>query len=446
MAAPKTIALVGAGDRGMIYARYALERPDRARIVAVAEPNERRRQAAAGLFGLPPERCYRSWDELLAAPRLADGCVIATQDRLHVEPCLAALASGYGVLLEKPMALTEADCVRLASAAKASGQPLSVCHVLRYTAFWKAAKAAVDGGDLGRPYTIFHAENVSYQHMAHSYVRGNWRDSAVASPMILAKCCHDLDLVAWLAGARPFRVASFGSLSHFRPENAPPGAPARCTDGCPADCPYDAVETYLEGRPMKLALRKAGSPGVRAAMGLLLAAPGACRLVPGLRRYVRWTEWPTSTISDDLREEGVMRALREGPYGRCVYRCDNDQVDHQETIIDFEGGLTATLRMHGHSHLEGRTLRIDGSEGTLLGTFGGGGRLELHRHADGKVVRYPARSDAYGHAEGDRGAMALFVDALDGAPSATGADEALTSHRLAFAADEARRSGRVVNL
>jgi len=444
--APKTIALIGAGDRGMIYARYALRRPDRLRVVAVAEPNEARRLAAARLFDLPPGRCYRSWDELLAAPRLADGCVIATQDRLHVEPCLAALAAGYGVLLEKPMALTEIDCVRLADAARDSGQPLAVCHVLRYTAFWKAARAAVLDGAVGRPYTILHAENVSYQHMAHSYVRGNWRNSGSASPMILAKCCHDLDLIAWLAGARPLRVASFGSLSHFRPENAPPGARERCTDGCTVDCPYNAVATYLEGRPMKLALRKAGSPGVRAAMGLLLAAPGLCGVLPGLRRYVRWPEWPTSTISDDLGQEAVMRALREGPYGRCVYRCDNDQVDHQETIIEFDGGLTATLRMHGHSHLEGRTLRIDGSDGTLLGSFGGGCCLELHRHADGRVQRYPARSDAYGHAEGDRGVIEHFVEVLSGAPSATSADEALASHRLAFAADEARRTGRVVSL
>ncbi|MBU0929409.1 MAG: Gfo/Idh/MocA family oxidoreductase [Spirochaetes bacterium] len=441
-----TAVLIGAGDRGMIYAGFALAHPERLKVVAVAEPDPARRERAARLHGIPPERRYRDWAELLAEPRLADGCIVATQDRLHVEPCLAAFEAGYHVLLEKPMALSEPDCARVAEAARGSGRALSVCHVLRHTAFWKAAKAVVDRGDIGEPYSIFHAENVSYHHMAHSYVRGNWRDSASASPMILAKCCHDLDLIAWLAGRRPLRVASFGALSHFRPENAPPGATPRCTDGCRAECQYDAVDTYLRGRHMKLALRKAGSAPVRAAMGLLLRAPGLCRLVPGLGRYVDWPEWPTSTITTDLSEAGVMRALREGPYGRCVYACDNDQVDHQETIFDFEGGLTATLRMQGHSHLEGRTLRIDGSRGTLLGTFGGGGGLEVHRHRDGRRARYPVRSDAYGHAEGDRGMIERFTEILEGRTEASPADEALMSHRMAFAAHESRAGGRVVSL
>jgi predicted dehydrogenase len=438
--------LIGAGDRGNRYADYALRRPDRLKIVAVAEPQPQRRKLFALRHGLGADQVFEDWRELLGRPRPAEGAIIATQDQFHAAPALAALAAGYQVLLEKPMATSEADCVALAQAARRSGRSLCVCHVLRYTDFFRTVKELIDAEALGEVYSILHAENVSYHHMAHSYVRGNCGDSGSSSPMILAKCCHDLDLIQWFAGSKAVRVASFGNLGHFRSERAPASAPPRCTDGCPAasTCRYEATDTYLKGLHMKRALSRSCDLPVALAARIMLAAPRLAAGMPGLKRYAVWKEWPTSAITEDLSRVGIMQALREGPYGRCVYRCGNDQVDHQETLIEFESGLTASLRMQGHSHQEGRTLRIDGSKATLRGSFGSNGALELWDKATGRRRSLPIKSSPFGHEEGDVGIMDRFVDALNG--RATDPEEALASHLLAFAAHRARVEHRVVEL
>jgi predicted dehydrogenase len=441
----KRCILIGAGDRGNRYASYALEHPDRLKIVAVAEPLRARREAFAAKHGLGEAQVFEDWGELLAKPRIADGAIVATQDQFHSAPALAALEAGYQVLLEKPMATSEAECLALVEASRRADNSLCVCHVLRYTAFFRAIKELIDSGELGEVYSIFHAENVSYHHMAHSYVRGNWGTIAASSPMILAKCCHDLDLIQWFAGSRPLRIASLGSLSRFRPERAPEGAPERCTDGCPAaaTCLYEATATYLEGLHMKRALAAGSSPTALAAR-FMLAWPRLAAATPFIKRYSVWKEWPTSAITEDLDAEGIMRALREGRYGRCVYRCGSDQVDHQETIVEFEGGLSACLRMQGHSYQEGRTLRIDGSAATLRGSFGPHAELELMDKASGRRRRIPVKSQGFGHEEGDSGLMDRFLEVLNGAKSDPA--EALTSHLLAFAADRARIERRVVEL
>ncbi len=306
----------------------------------------------------------------------------------------------------------------------------------------------IDSGRIGRVRTIFHAENVAYYHMAHSYVRGNWRRSDLSSPIILAKCCHDLDLVAWYAGARPRRVASFGELGYFLSEAAPKGAPARCTDGCPvsADCPYDAVESYLHGAHMKRALASSGSMLISVAARLMCSWPRLAGALPGLSRYRIWKEWPTSTITNDLTEGGIMKALREGPYGRCVFRCDNDQVDHQETIIEFDNGVTATLRMHGLSAREERTIRIDGTAGTLRARFGGGSRIEIRRHGQRKCETYRIPGDVIGHGEGDAGVMDDFISDLNAPIEERAQENYLAGHLLAFAADSSRLEGAVVDM
>jgi predicted dehydrogenase len=438
--------LIGAGDRGNRYADFALAHPDRLKIAAVAEPNLKRREAFAERHGLGAQEVFEDWGELLRRPRLAGGAIVATQDQYHAAPALAALAAGYRVLLEKPMATSEADCIALSEAARGTGCSLTVCHVLRYTDFFKTIKNLIDSGELGEVYSIFHAENVSYHHMAHSYVRGNWGNSGTSSPMILAKCCHDLDLIQWFAGSKAVRVSSVGNLGRFRGDKAPEGAPERCTDGCPAaeSCLYEATATYLKGIHMKRALSMSDDLPVALAAKLMLSAPALAAALPGLKRYAIWKEWPTSTITEDLNPEGIMRALREGPYGRCVYRCGNDQVDHQETIIEFESGITASLRMQGHSHAEGRTLRIEGSKASLRGVFGSRGALELCDKATGRRRSFPVKSSPFGHAEGDIGIVDRFVEVLNGAPSDP--EEALASHLLAFAADRARREHRVVEL
>ena len=236
-------------------------------------------------------------------------------------------------------------------AAEERGRLLMICHVLRYTAFFSALHQILASGRLGRIITVEHRENVAYWHMAHSFVRGNWRNSQVESPMILAKCCHDMDILYWNLGPVR-RLSSFGSLSHYRPENAPPGAPERCTDGCPAadECPWYAPRLYLHGH----------------------------------------TGWPVSVISEDLSQEARRRALETGPYGRCVYHCDNDVVDHQTVNLEFESGASGTLFMHGHSHEEGRTMRYDGTRATLRGRFGYGfgDSIEIHDHLTGRVEEH----------------------------------------------------------
>ncbi|MGC9356822.1 MAG: Gfo/Idh/MocA family protein, partial [Anaerolineae bacterium] len=216
-----------------------MEHPDEIRFAAVAEPHDERRARFAAAHDIPRERRFATWEDLLAGDRRADVAVIATLDQTHTGPALAALEAGYDVLLEKPMATTLADCVRLVQAAERTGRLLQIAHVLRYSPFFAALHEILASGRLGEIVTVEHRENVSYWHMAHSYVRGNWRRTDEASPMILAKCCHDLDILTWNLGPVR-RLSAWGSLKHYREENAPPGAPERCTDGCPAaeSCPW----------------------------------------------------------------------------------------------------------------------------------------------------------------------------------------------------------------
>ncbi|HYN89638.1 MAG TPA: Gfo/Idh/MocA family oxidoreductase, partial [Ardenticatenaceae bacterium] len=328
-----TAVLAGAGNRGYYsYGPYALEHPDELRFVAVAEPDPLRRARFAETHGIPPERCFASWEELVARGQIADAFFNMTQDQSHHASTLAALRAGYDVLLEKPMATRLADIIGLVQAAEGSGRLLQVCHVLRYTPFWSTLHEIVASGRLGEIITVEHRENVVYWHMAHSFVRGHWCSVERSSPMILAKCCHDLDLLCWNMGRPVRRLHSFGSLIHFHPEKAPPGATERCTDPCPAGdiCPFDARRLYLDPE----------------------------------RRH-----WPVTAITDDLSLEGRLRALQAGPWGRCVYKSDNDVVDHQTVNMEFEGGASVLLVMHGHSHEEGRTMRYDGSRATLRGSF-----------------------------------------------------------------------------
>ncbi len=411
MAQPIETALIGAGNRGYAaYGLYALRHPDQIRFTAVAEPHQERRRRFAAAHRIPPERQFASWQELYAQGQIARALVNCTLDRMHLESTLPALELGYDVLLEKPMSNALAGNVRLVQAAEAHGRLLMVCHVLRYTAFFSALHEILASGRLGRIVTVEHRENVVYWHMAHSFVRGNWRNSQIESPMILAKCCHDMDLLFWNLGPVR-RLSSFGSLLHYRPENAPPGAPERCTDGCPVagECPWYAPRLYLHD----------------------------------------YTGWPVSVISEDLSLQARRRAIETGPYGRCVYRCDNDVVDHQTVNLEFESGATGVLFMHGHAHEEQRTMRYDGTRATLRAKFGYGfgDNLEIHDHLTGRVEQIDLQAGASGHGGGDFGLMAAFVQALHNPASAlTTARESLESHLMAFAAEDARLQGSVVSM
>lgn len=404
-------------------------------MVAVAEPIPARRERCARQHELEPAQVFTTWEDLLAGPKRADAVVIATQDSDHVAPTLAALAAGYDVLLEKPMATTLADCVTLIRAAEQAGRILQIGHVLRYTNFFRTVREIVQSGRLGDVVTYEHRENVAYYHMAHSFVRGNWSRQGQSSPMILAKSCHDLDLITWILGDEITHLSSTGSLRHFRPERAPrPDLPARCTDGCPieAECPFSAIGIYLDFKPWR---------PLAAALG-----------VPPDFDLSTFITWPNSTLADgDLRPEAIRRALEEGPYGRCVYHADNDVVDHQIVVLETAAGASVGFFMHGHSHEEGRTLRIDGSRATLEGAYMlTRQEIRIHEHLTGATeTLHPAENAAeFGHADGDRGLMAAFLDTLrrGEASAVTDARAALESHLLAFAAEEARLKHSVIDM
>jgi predicted dehydrogenase len=412
---PVQAVLIGAGNRGRsVFGRFALREPGRLRIGAVAEPDAGRREAFAAEHGIPAARCFGDWRELFAAPALAEVAIVATGDTLHVEPALAAFAKGYHVLLEKPIAPTPEECLRVVEAAEASGRLLQIGHVLRYTPFYERVHEVLRSGVLGELVTIDMKEHVAYWHFTHSYVRGKFRSRALAAPLVLAKTCHDMDLLVWFAERAPARVASFGSLLHFRRSSAPPGAPERCTDGCPvqASCPHDALRFYLE-------------PDEK------------------LARF-----WPWSDVSPDPAREARRRALETGPYGRCVYRCDNDVVDHQVLAIEFEGGLTASFGVHGAASEEKRTIRVSGTRGELRGVLHDG-VIEVTRHGQLGTERIETKGGVLDHFGGDEGLLAHFVDVV--ARRAwdelrTSGRVSLASHLLGFAAERARESGAVVEL
>lgn len=446
---------IGAGNRGTYaYAPHVLAHPEAGRFVAVADPVAERRARFARRHDIPAADCAADFRELLARPRFADFALIATPDALHVEPAIAAMERGYHVLLEKPMALTEADCRRLVEVAERTGAILQICHVLRYTALFETLKRCIDAGELGRVVTIQHAENVSYWHYAHSYCRGNWRNVAASSPMILAKSCHDLDILHWLAGARAARVASFARPTELCEANAPEGAPAFCIEGCPhsATCPYDATAMYLDVAPVLQDVALTEQPRSARALVAAFRAQRATldRLqLRALRGLAPWTGWPVNVVSEDPRREAVEAALRSGPYGRCVYRVgDNDQVSSQTVNVAFENGVNAAFTMHSTSHREGREIRIDGTRASAIGRFYQLEQtLEIVAHKSGarRRVRFPARADLHGG--GDARLFADFLAALrcESQPITTAA-ESLHSHQMAFAADVAARERRVVEL
>jgi predicted dehydrogenase len=413
------VALIGAGDRGSRYARYAELYPERMQLVAVAEPNLERRTNFAQRYQLVAQNCFSDWQALLAAPLELDAVFVCTTDMLHTAPASAALAKGYHVLLEKPMAPTLDEAVQLVQLAETSQRILQICHVLRYTNFFQKVREVVQSGRLGRLINITHTENLVYWHMAHSFVRGNWRNTEVAAPMILAKCCHDFDILQWIIQKPVTWLSSLGDLSHFRPENAPAGAPLRCTDGCSVSetCKFYSPRLYHNAQ----------------------------------------TGWPYDVVTPIASLEARLAALQSGPYGRCVYHCDNNVVDHQVVNMAYADGLTATLVMNGHGSEECRTMRYDGTLATLRGKFSANvSELTIHDHLSGEVQSISVEvslSDAAlakawrdGHGGGDLGIVHSFIEALNGETDAhlTTARVSLESHLLAFAAEQSRLTHQVV--
>ncbi len=407
------IAVIGAGARGFLsYMPYVLNHPHEAEVVAVAEPDSRRRADFAKAFQLNESQTFVTWEHLLDQPKLCDALLICTQDRMHFEPTMQALRKGYHVLLEKPMSANPLECSLMTEEARNRGLMLSICHVSRYTPFWRQLKQLISSGRIGDVVSVQHNENVGYLHYAHSFVRGHWRNSDLSSPMILAKSCHDMDLIRWLVDSECTRISSFGSLSHFRPENAPAGATERCTDGCPAEasCPYSSTRYYLQD----------------------LERNPFARL-----------------IADPPTLDNRMKAIQTGPYGKCVYRSDNNVVDHQVVNMEFENGATVMFSMCGHTRDINRIVQIMGTKGEIRGDLLKG-EIDLFEFSGGVRTVIQAGTEESGHQGGDDGIMRQFLSDMrerNFANQLTSADSALESHLMAFAAEQSRlRGGEVVDM
>ncbi|MBB6097502.1 putative dehydrogenase [Deinobacterium chartae] len=398
-----TVALIGLGNRGFdAYGRLISEMPHLGRVTHAVDALPGRLERARRLFGLGEDALFAHWDAFFALGRVADAVVIATPDDQHLEPTLKALELGYHVLLEKPITLREADLEVLLAAERRSVGRVTVCHVLRYTPFFSKLKAMVEAGAVGQLVGIQHTENIAHWHFAHSYVRGNWRSTRFAAPMLLAKACHDLDILRWLVDSPPRRVSSQGSLHHFRPENRPVGATDRCLDGCAveASCPYSAPRLYLTGD---------------------LAA------------------WPTRVVCDTPERAAVLEALRSGPYGRCVYACDNDVADHQNVLVEFESGVQVALTVSAFTQHNTRTLQIFGTHGELRGDLERG-EIEWHdfRTQEHHRISVPTPRGR-GHAGGDERLVRAWLESLaDHAELRTTLAASIDSHRMAFEAERAR--------
>eukprot|EP00095_Tigriopus_kingsejongensis_P004155 snap_masked-scaffold1541_size36691-processed-gene-0.1 protein:Tk04155 transcript:snap_masked-scaffold1541_size36691-processed-gene-0.1-mRNA-1 annotation:"predicted protein" len=341
-----TAVVIGAGNRGQNYANFALDFPSRLSVVGVAECQPHRLDRMRERFDLAEEVCFKDWRDLVAQEKMADLAIVATQDQMHKEPAMALAQKGYHLILEKPMAVDEAECEAIAQACQEHGTIVAVCHVLRYFPPCVKIRELIDSGVIGEVVTINHVENILFWHFAHSFVRGNWRQEASSTFSLLAKCCHDIDLIMYWMGDRKCRqIQSFGGLYHFKESQKPTGAAKRCFDcGVEKDCPYSAQKVYMKSK-------------------------------------VDRPEWPMSVVCDIEDHPGgyqaaLREALEDGPYGRCVYDCDNDVADHQMVNMEFESGATATMTMNAFTRNMSRETRICGTKGELR--WGGSPQGPIH--------------------------------------------------------------------
>jgi predicted dehydrogenase len=413
------IGLLGAGNRGATaYGRYMLRRPDLAELVAIADLRPDRLAAAGAEHGVAQSHLYSDWQQLLKHERDLDAVIVALPDRLHHPAAMAAMRRVPAILLEKPICSTPAELRALRSAARRRGTDITVAHVLRYTPFFLRIRQLLERGAIGTLQTVRHTEQVGYWHFAHSYVRGNWRRADQSSPMILSKASHDFDILRWLIDARCTHVESVGRLGHFTPANAPPGSTERCDQGCAVErqCPYSALHIYLE------------------------------QLKPQ-------NAWPHDVVALDTTPIGIAEALHTGPYGRCVYRCDNDVMDHQSVTLGFANGVTATMNVAAFTRDITRTLHLMGSHGEIIGDFTAGTiAVSDFRTEEIRTSTMAVSADAI-HGGGDDQLMADFLGrAMERkrrgtSPDAlTSLEQSLESHDMAFAAERSRLSGERVSL
>lgn len=403
---PIKVIVVGAGNRGWgAYSSYGLKNPDELQVVGVAEPIPYRRERIAKAFNIPMEHQFVTWEHVFDIPKFADALFITTPDDLHYGPAMAGLEAGYDLLLEKVIAQTWEECNDILKLTEKKKAIVAVCHVLRYSAYFRKMKEVLDAGVIGEVVSVQHLEPIERIHMAHSFVRGNWGNSTKSNPIILSKSCHDTDILRWLIDKPSQKVSSFGSLSLFKESMAPEGSTDRCTNGCTVEreCPYSAIRIYKEKRG-----------------------------------------WLGHLNLEKVSDETILRELKNGPYGRCVYHCDNDVVDHQVCNFEFADGITAAFSMEALTHYSGRRTRIFGAEGDL---FGDQKTMTITNAVSGKQDVWDvgrAIKGADDHGGGDHGLVHDFVRAVDAQdPSILTSTIQLSmeSHLMGFQAEASRLDG-----
>ena len=407
-----TLAVIGAGCRGMYaYAPYLLENQHLGNVIAIAEPNEQKRNLFKKMYNIDEKNVFKDWQSLLENDKIADAIIIANNDEDHFNPTKIALEKGYNVLLEKPMSNKLDEVIELGNLAKIhSDKVFMVCHVLRYTPFFTELKRIIDSKELGELVNISHHENIGYWHFAHSYTRGNWRDSNTTSPLILAKSCHDMDLLLWLTGKNCLNIASFGRLSHMREENFIKEAMSdRCVNcSMESNCPYSAKKIYLEDN----------------------------KLVASL-----------NAVCTNPTKENLEKSIIDGPYGRCIYKCDNNVVDHMVNILEFEDNITATFNLSAFTKECTRTTKLMFTHGEI-GANHTKNIIDVYKFGDNshKII-YP-KVQKSGHGGGDYGIIKDFISMLqnNNGDYKTSVLKSVDSHIMAFAAEYARVNKVVVNM
>lgn len=424
-----SVAIIGCGSRGQnVYGKYMFESKDKFKILALCDTNEKMLEIAGEKFQVEAENRFTDPTEFFQEKR-ADALVLATQDRDHVWMCVQALKLGYDVLLEKPVSPVESELYELLDAQKRYGGKVIVCHVLRYAPAFIKVKQIIDSGEIGKIVSIDWTEQVAYWHQAHSFVRGNWRNDQETSPMIMQKCCHDLDLIQYYVNSKCDYVYSVGDLAFFNRKNQPKGASDRCQDCIYINsCPYSAEKLYVKQ------FVDIGSV----------------------------TGWPFDVVdlTRPITVESLRKAYQSNQYGRCVFACDNNVVDNQNVLMRFENNVKVNLTMTGFTGYAGRKVTIHGTLGEIemdenrdllkLSVYGEEKDVYDVRKSEAYSIKEIVNSDAkdeFGHGGGDELLVRDFYKALTGETDAeTTLERSIESHLIALASEKSRKSGEKVKV
>jgi len=411
---PVLAITLGAGARGNVYGNYGVEFPQELKIVGVAEPIPIRNERYALKHNIPDKNRFVTWEHVFDQPKFADAVIISTPDELHYGPCMKALKMGYDVLLEKPIAPTAKECMDILKLARKTERIVAVCHVLRYAPYFIKLRKMIQSGTIGELISLQHFEPIQHIHMSHSYVRGNWHNAKQTTPIILAKSCHDLDILRWMINKPCKNIVAFGDLKWFKRANAPQGSTARCTDNCAVEsqCPYSALKIYYRDRT-----------------------------------YTYVFDLPED---QSIHGEYILKQLKTTNYGRCVYRMENDQPDHYISSMEFEGGITASFSMEAFTSYHGRRTRVMGSMGDIVGD------MEHFIHTDfltGKRTKWDITVEdvenyqSSGHGGGDWALVTDWIRAIKkqdpGILSST-IDASIESHIMGFQAEISRKTKQVM--